>query len=213
MLDPAFALLGTPVTWLELVAFALALACVACGIREVHWAWPLTLASSLLYAWLFVASRLYGEATLQGFFALIALWGWWQWLRPNARSSAKGGLRISSLARPGMLALVLGWLAGWLLLGVALQTFTDTDVPFLDAFPTAGSVLGQLMLGRKVLQNWQVWIVVNLASVGLFAFKGLWLTALLYAVFAAMAWIGLRQWRSRVDARTGATPPPAAATA
>ena len=80
----------------------------------------------------------------------------------------------------------IGWVAGltlaaWPLLGLVLQRYTDSDVPYLDALPTAGSVAGQFLLGRKLVENWLVWLAVNVFSVGLFAIKGLWLTALLYA--------------------------------
>ena len=73
--------------------------------------------------------------------------------------------------------------------------FTDTDVPWWDAFPTAASVLGQWLLGRKYVENWPVWIVVNVVGVGLFAYKGLWLTVVLYALFVAMSVVGWRAWR------------------
>ena len=83
----AFTLWGSPVTWLEIVAFGLALAMVGCNIREIHWGWPLAMASSLLYFALFWRSRLYGEAALQVFFAGVAGWGWYQWLRGHGGDS------------------------------------------------------------------------------------------------------------------------------
>jgi nicotinamide mononucleotide transporter len=73
-------------------------------------------------------------------------------------------------------------------------------VPYLDALPTAGSVAGQFLLGRKLIENWLVWLAVNLFSIGLFAVKGLWLTALLYALFALLSIAGWRAWRARLAA-------------
>jgi nicotinamide mononucleotide transporter len=67
-------------------------------------------------------------------------------------------------------------------------------VPWWDAFPTVGSVIGQVMLGRKLIENWPVWIAVNGVGLTLFAVKGLWLTALLYAVFLVMSFFGWRAW-------------------
>jgi nicotinamide mononucleotide transporter len=72
-------------------------------------------------------------------------------------------------------------------------------VPYLDALPTAGSVAGQFLLGRKLIENWLVWLAVNVFSVGLFAYKGLWLTALLYALFAALSVAGWRAWRAHLS--------------
>ena len=69
----------------------------------------------------------------------------------------------------------------WPATALFLRRFTDTDVPWWDAFPTAASVVGQWLLGRKYVENWPVWIVVNVVGAALFAYKGLWLTVLLYA--------------------------------
>ena len=77
----AFTAFGAAITWLELVAFALAAAMVDYNIRVNVLGWPLAIASSLLYFLLFWNSRLYGDASLQVFFAVVAGWGWWQWLR------------------------------------------------------------------------------------------------------------------------------------
>ena len=77
----AFTLWGSPTTWLEIVAVVIALAMVGCNIREIHWGWPLAIISSLMYFALFWRSKLYGEATLQIFFVVVAFWGWFQWLR------------------------------------------------------------------------------------------------------------------------------------
>jgi len=192
-----FVLLGTPVTALEVVAFLLAVGCVVCNIRELHWGWPLSIASSLLYGWLFAVNRLYGEAALQGLFVGISAWGWWQWLRGRG-SDAVRVLRIRAMAAGGVLRVLAFWGVGALALGMALARWTDSDVPFLDALPTAGSVLGQWMLARKYLENWWVWIAVNTLSVLLFGWKGLWLTALLYAALAVMAVAGLRGWKARL---------------
>ncbi|MEN9315740.1 MAG: hypothetical protein RIS35_2133 [Pseudomonadota bacterium] len=202
MLAVAFILLGAQVTWLELVAFVLTVGCVVCNLRELHWGWPLSIASSLLYGWLFADSRLYGEAALQAFFAGISAWGWRQWLRGGSGDAASGPgpLRISRIGPRGV-ALALGtWAAGALVLGLGLDHLTDSDVPWFDAVPTAGSVLGQWMLARKHLENWGVWIAVNLLSVALFAWKALWLTALLYLLLALLAMAGLAGWRRRLAA-------------
>ena len=197
MTDTVFVVLGVPMSALEIAAFLLALGCVACNVREIHWGWPLAIASSALYGGLFAAHRLYGEAWLQAFFAAIALWGWWQWLRGGA---GRGPLAVSALGRRGFALALAGWAVAWPALGGLLARTTDSDVPYLDAFPTAGSVLGQVLLARKYVENWWVWLAVNVASVGLFAVRQLWLTALLYALFVVLSGLGLWQWRARLAA-------------
>jgi nicotinamide mononucleotide transporter len=192
----AFVLWGAPATWLELAAVVLALAMVGCNIREIHWGWPLAIVSSLMYFALFWRHRLYGDACLQVFFAVVALWGWFQWLR-GVRPDGSA-LRVARLSPRGRLAAAAAGAVLWPVTGLFLQHYTDTDVPWWDAFPTAFSLVGQFLLGRKYLENWAVWIVVNTVSVGLFAFKGLWLTVGLYLVFIVLSVAGWRAWQRRL---------------
>ena len=193
LLAPAFGLWGSPVTWIELLACVLSLAMVVCNIRVNVLAWPLAMTASLLYLLLFWDSRLYGEAGLQIVFAVVAGWGWWQWLRGRMADGA--ALRVRTLSRRGRWALLAAVGLAWPLLGSLLRHATDTDVPWWDALPTAGSLAGQWLLGRKYVENWPVWVAVNAVSVGLFAWKGLWLTVLLYLMFLLMALWGWRAWQ------------------
>lgn len=199
-LVPLFTLLGSPVTALELVAFVLSLAMVVCNLRVNPWGWPLAILSSMLYGVLFLSSKLYGEAGLQMVFVGLAGWGWWQWLR--GRGGDGQPLRVHRLQPRQRLLALVATLAAWPLVGLLLQHATDSDVPYLDALPTVGSLTGQVLLGRKLVENWIVWLAVNLASVVLFAVKGLWLTVLLYAIFALLSVVGWRAWR-RLEAAHG----------
>ena len=190
---PAFVAWGSPFTWLEIVAFVLSIWMVVCNMRVQPIAWPLAMIASLLYALLFVDGRLYGEAGLQLFFVAMAGWGWWQWLR--GRQADGSALHVRTLGARGRAVALLLLIVAWPATGIFLRRYTDTDVPWWDAFPTAASVLGQWLLGRKYVENWPTWVVVNVVSVALFAYKGLWLTVLLYLVFVAMSFAGWRAWR------------------
>jgi nicotinamide mononucleotide transporter len=193
LLGAAFTLWGSPVTWLEVLAFVLSVWMVLCNLRVNPTGWPLAIASSLLYALLFADSRLYGEATLQLFFVAMAGWGWWQWLRGTGGDGA--ALRVGMLSTRQRLLCAAATAAAWPLLALALKRFTNTDVPWLDALPTVGSIAGTLLLARKRVENWPVWVAVNTVSVALFAYKGLWLTVILYLLFIALAFAGWRAWR------------------
>jgi nicotinamide mononucleotide transporter len=192
----AFALWGSPTTWLEVAAVVIALAMVGCNIREIHWGWPLAIVSSLMYFALFWRSKLYGDASLQIFFVIVAFWGWYQWLRGHRADGSS--LHVARLSRRGLALAVAACALLWPATGLFLKTFTDTDVPWWDAFPTAVSLVGQFLLGRKFIENWAVWIAVNVVSVGLFAYKALWLTVGLYGVFIALSVIGWRAWQRRL---------------
>ncbi|MEO8299158.1 MAG: nicotinamide riboside transporter PnuC [Burkholderiales bacterium] len=195
----AFTLWGSPVSWLELVAVVLALWMVGCNMRVRPLAWPLAIISSALYFLVFWHNRLYGDATLQLVFIGVAGWGWWQWLRGT--DSLGQPLQVRPAPKQ-TLAIALGLtLLAWPLLGLLLARTTDTDVPYWDAFPTTGSLLGQWLLGRKHIENWLVWGMVNIVGVGLFAYKGLWLTVGLYGVFVVLSWVGWQAWRRQAAQR------------
>lgn len=197
-LTAAFVLWGSPVTWLEIVAFALGVAMVLANLRVHVVGWPLAIVSSLLYALLFADSKLYGEASLQFVFVALALWGWWQWLRGTVDGTTP--LRVRRMPTRARWAAAVLTLAAWPMLGLLLARSTDSDVPYLDALPTVASITGQLLLGRKFVENWPVWVAVNVVSIGLFVTKGLWLTVVLYGVFAALALLGWRAWEQKAAA-------------
>jgi nicotinamide mononucleotide transporter len=201
LFSEAFTLWGTPTSGLEVIAFVLALAMVGCNIREIHWGWPLAAISSGLYFALFWRSKLYGDAALQVFFAAMALWGWLQWLRGQREDGS--ALAVSRLTPSGRIWTLAACTVLWPVTGLFLKHFTDTDVPWWDAFPTAVSVVGQFLLGRKFIENWLAWVAVNLVSVGLFAYKGLWLTAGLYTLFIVLSFVGWRAWQRKLRETAG----------
>jgi len=188
----SFLLFGFSVSLLEIVSFVLAIITVWLNIRQTHWAWLFAILSSATYGVVFFESRLYGDAGLQLVFIAVSAWGWTQWLHGGADHQA---LQVSRLSRRGRWLCGFGWLAGFALLSLFLRCYTDTDVPYTDGFLTAGSLVGQFLLSRKKLENWHVWIAVDVLYIGLYIYKDLMLTALLYALFVVMAAIGLRAWR------------------
>ena len=183
----------------EVVATALAvvillgIVMVFFTIAEQHWGWLFAILSSALYFLIFWNSRLYGDALLQLLFIALAAWGWWLWLRGTETAS----LRITQLTSRQRLQAVLTGLVLWGLTGSVLLNFTDTDVPWWDAFPTAFSLVGQYLLAHKRVENWCAWLLVNVVAIGLFAWKELWLTTVLYIVFALLSVVGWRAWQQR----------------
>lgn len=177
---------------LEMTSFTLAVVMVYFNIRQSPWGWLFGISSAALYAIVFYEARLYGDMGLQFFFISVSLWGWYQWLFGGA---AHHGVTISRLTKNGWIISALGWLAGYLILSWFLRTYTDTDVPHVDAFLTAGSLVGQFLLSRKKIENWHVWIAIDLIYIGLYVHKHLMLTAILFAVFVVMAIIGLLAWK------------------
>lgn len=184
---------GWATTPLELISFLLSIITVALNIRQIHWGWLFAILSSILYCVVFFDAKLYGDSGLQVVFVLVSIWGWTQWLR---HGDTQQKLLVTRLQRSEKLLSVFAWLVMFLILYGFLKLATDTDVPLADGFLTAGSLLGQVLLSRKKLENWYVWIVVDVLYVVLYLYKNLMLTALLYAIFVAMAVVGARTWRT-----------------
>ena len=191
----------------ELAGFVLSLAMVYCNIKEIHWGWPLAILSALLYGSVFWSSQLYGEACLQIMFILTAAWGWQQWLRGNTSHSAstqasensapsvQAKLSVSTLQAAERRIAFIATLLAWPAFSFFLHRYTDSDVAVWDGLVTALSLLGQYLLGRKKIENWWVWMLVNVLTVGLMVEKSLWLTAVLYGIFTVLSYLGLQAWR------------------
>ncbi|WP_373886646.1 nicotinamide riboside transporter PnuC [Duganella sp. BJB475] len=184
-------LAGVATSPLELVSFILSVVTVWLNIRQSHWGWLFAIISSATYGLVFFGSRLYGDMGLQLVFIAVSFFGWYQWLHGD---DSHDRLPVSTLDTRGRWWAAGGWLAGFALLAWFLKSYTDTDVPNSDGFLTAGSLVGQLLLSRKKVENWHVWIIVDVLYVALYLHKHLVLTAVLYAVFVGMAVIGLRAW-------------------
>ncbi len=191
MNDPIF-LLGIPTSALELISFVLAAITVILNIRQTHWAWLFAIASSAMYAVVFHKAQLFGDMGLQGVFIVVSAWGWYQWLHGGVDKSPLVVTRASATESAFSVA---GWLAGFAVLAYFLDNYTPTDVPYIDGFLTAGSLVGQVLLSRKKVENWVVWIIVDILYVWLYLYKNLVLTAILYGVFVLLAAIGLYAWQ------------------
>ncbi|PZP58743.1 MAG: aminotransferase [Pseudoxanthomonas spadix] len=177
---------------LEWIGAAVSVAAVWLAARRHMLGWPVGLVSVALYAGVFVEARLYSDALLQVAFAGFIVYGWRRW---KANLDDDGLVRVAALA-PGAALRDLGLGAlGALLLGFCMHRYTDAALPWLDAALTAFSLVAQWWQGRRHVAAWWVWIVLDLIYVGLYLFKSLEVTAVLYLGFVGLAAMGLRQWR------------------
>jgi nicotinamide mononucleotide transporter len=181
---------------MELLGFATGGVCVWLAARENIWNWPIGLANNIFYLVVFWRAGLYADSGLQVFYFAIGVYGWWMW--------ARGGLGHRELpatnipAARSMLMLVVTVLSAALLY-IGLRRYTNSTVPLGDAITTAMSLVAQYLLGRKWLENWLVWIAADVVYVGLYGYKHLYLTALLYAIFIAMCIAGYRTWKKGMN--------------
>ncbi|MDB5706332.1 MAG: nicotinamide mononucleotide transporter [Sphingomonas bacterium] len=177
---------------LEIIAVALGIVNVALVVRRSLWNYPFGIVMVVLYAHIFFGARLYSDALLQVFFLVVQLYGWVHWHRAAA---AAGEVRVERLGPPARLAWLAGVAVATMIWGWAMHHFTDAAFPWWDAGVAILSVAAQLLMSRRFLENWVLWIAVDLLAIGLYAAKDLWLTAGLYAIFLGLAVWGLIDWR------------------
>lgn len=188
--------------WTEILGFATGAVSVLLAVRESAWNWPIGIANNILFLILFWKTRLYADAVLQVVYVLISIFGWWNWVYGGAGHTE---LPISKTRAKVGLFLALITCFSTALLGFGLERYTDSSAPFSDGVTTALSLTAQYMLSRKLLENWWVWMSADVIYVGLYCYKSLYLTALLYSLFFAMCITGYLRWRKSLSMRLHVT--------
>jgi len=176
---------------LEVIAAAFGVISVYLSTRQNIWSWPTAIVNVALYTVVFFQGRLYGQMGLQPIYLALSVYGWYQWLHGGEQHTE---LRVSR-ASPRLLgALAALNLVLWLVLAAVLRQ-TDAALPWLDALLTTTSLVAQWMMTRKILENWLIWIAVDVVYVPMFVSQGLYATAVLYAAFLVLAVMGYVEWR------------------
>lgn len=183
---------------LEALATLLGLINIVLIVRRSVWNYPFGLAMVSIYAWLFVQPdvRLYSDAGLQIFFFVVQLYGWWNWSRSETDT---GQVAVELLSGSGRLLAIAGITVATLLWGALMHRYTTAALPWWDAFIAMTSVVAQWLLARRFLENWVLWIAVDVVAIGVYATKGLVLTACLYTVFLIVSVVGLMTWAKALD--------------
>ena len=182
---------------LEGVAAAFGVVSVFLSTRQNIWSWPTAIVNVALYTVVFYNGRLYGQMGLQTVFLVLSVYGWYQWLHGGEQ---KTELRVSR-ASPRLLGILVGInLVTWIALAAILRR-TDAALPWLDALLATTSLVAQWMMTRKILENWVLWIAVDIVYMPMFMSQRLYATALLYAAFLVLAVLGFVEWRRSIVAR------------
>lgn len=202
---------------LEVVAALFGAVSVYLSARQHIASWPTAIVNVGLSAVVYYGARLYSDTGLQGVYLVLSIYGWYEWKFGGAGRTELPVARTPRARAPLLVALTAG---GALALGTLTTRYTDVLqhnrawVPWTDGALTAASLVAQWMMTRKLLENWLVWIAVDVAYVPLLAYKGLYAFSALYAVFLALAVKGYVGWRRDLAARgAGAAVPRATAPA
>ena len=170
------------------------------SIRQNILLWPMGIASALLYMVVFFQSKFYADMGLNGYYVVISIYGWFLWKR--GQEEQESGLPVIRLGKKNAAILLLVTAAAFVGIGIVLKEYTDSPVPFWDAFTTAVSFTATWMLARKILENWILWIIVDLVSMGLYLYRGLYPTLLLFGIYTTMAVIGYYKWLRSYQSRS-----------
>ena len=184
--------------WIEIAGCVTTLLGIWLTTKRLLICWPITLAADVLYFVVFYQARLFSDALLQIFFVAFTLYGWWHWWR-GVRE--EGEVRVARLGWPSAITALAAGALGTVLLSrlmlyLGKRLHVTIALPHLDAALASYSLVASWWQARKQIANWWLWIVVNLAYVGEYIYKDLWLTALLYLVLVALAVLGWREWRN-----------------
>jgi nicotinamide mononucleotide transporter len=180
--------------YLELIGTVSGLIYLYFEIKQKVWLWPLGLITSSVYAVVFFESKFYADMSLQFYYIGISIYGWYWWLH-GGESEGNPELPVSRINIK--LAIVLSGitLALFCLMALFLRDYTDSPVPYGDAFTTALSITATWMLARKIIEHWWIWVVVNTVSLSLYIYKGLYPTSVLFFFYASMSIVGYYQWK------------------
>lgn len=192
--------------WMELAGTLFALVYLYLSVKENIWLWVTGFLTSFFYLVVFFQERLYADMGLQGYYLVISVYGWfaWKWGREKSGHKKMPIRRTSALLALKLIivtALVYLLVVFVLLKLPEMINIPSSDLPYLDAFTTTGGIVATWMLARKIIEHWLVWVVVDLVSSGMYLYKGLEVTVLLYVVYTLVAIVGFREWWKKMKFR------------
>lgn len=177
---------------IEIIATISGLFCVYFVAKENIWNFPIGLVNIVLFGKMFYEAKLYADMMLQGFFFILTFYGWYIWLTNRQGKRVRPTTSLTKAQNILVFGSVLAVTGVW---GYALQVLTDASIPFLDSFIASMSLVAQWLLSKKILQNWILWIIVDVLSIGMYFYKELYLVSILYAVFLVIATYGWFEWK------------------
>lgn len=184
--------------WLELTAVLAGFFYLYCSIKQYITLWIWGVISSLLYIYIFYQARFYAGAFLQIYYVAISFYGYAYWYIKRNKSTENTELNIQIAGFKKLLFFVGAIILLTTLIGFLLKQYTNSYVPFSDAFTFAGGLIATWMLARKYIEQWLFWIVIDCYSVVLYSIQHLYLTAILYFVYFVMAIVGYYEWKKSI---------------
>jgi nicotinamide mononucleotide transporter len=181
--------------WLENIGIITSLICIYLNTQQNVWGWFWAIVSSAIYGIIFYQARLFSDMGLQGVFIILSIYGWFSW---RFGSQEKTVLSVSRVSLKISIICLVFFLIFTLASGYLFSQYTKASLPYLDSSLTAISLIATWMTARKYLENWLLWIFANIVYVGMYLYKGLNGTAVLYALLIVLAVKGYQDWKKSV---------------
>lgn len=182
--------------YVEVLGVVFSLLYLFFSIRQKILLWLMGIISALLYMIVFFQAKFYADMALNGYYLFISVYGWMIWNRGRSQQDKMPVTRITR--RLAFILLAITAIAS-VTIGIVLDRFTDSPIPYWDAFTTALSFTATWMLARKILEHWILWIIVDTVSMGLYLYRGLYPTLVLFAIYSAMAVFGFIAWKRTLN--------------
>ncbi len=179
--------------YIEVLGVLLSIAYLWLSIRQNILLWPVGILSAVMYIIVFYDSKFYADMGLNAYYFVISIYGWIHWSNRGGEKNA--GLPVTNVGVIRATVLLGIILVLFAVTGYLLDHLTDSPVPYWDALTTAASVVATWMLTRKILEHWILWVFIDIVSMGLYIYRGLYPTAILFAIYTTMAVIGFVQWK------------------
>ena len=178
--------------YIEAVSTFFGIICVYLNAKENIWAWPTGIISVGLGIIIFLEYKLYGDMGLHVVYVILGFYGWYNWLFGGKQHD---GVKIHNSPKTELHVFLGGGALATFALGFFLASTTDSDVPYFDALTTVFSLIAQYQLTKKIIENWLIWIAVDVVCIGLYFYKGLYIYTFLYFVYLILATMGYLNWK------------------
>ena len=178
----------------ELLGAILGILYIRFSIKQNILTWPTGLLSSLLYVLVFYKSGLYAAMSLQLYYVVISFYGWYFWLKGKTQND-KTLVSVRATTGKMWIKIIMSTIFIYAAILFVLIGYSDSDVPYLDSLTTTLSIVATWMLAKKYIENWLIWIFVDFVSTGLYMYKNLWPTVILFLVYTIMAVFGYFEWK------------------
>jgi nicotinamide mononucleotide transporter len=187
----------TQTPYLELCAVFFALVYVILAAQVNKWCWPAAFISTLLYSYIFYDVTLFMDSLLNVYYLVMAIYGWWLWQNKANHKNNAQPLTIESFSLSQHFYIVLALALLSLLFGWFMANYTRASFAYADSATTVFAVYATYLVAKRILENWLYWIIIDAVSIYLYVAKGLYSTAMLFAVYVIIAIWGYYKWRAQ----------------